>query len=298
MKKRYQVFVSSTFLDLQDERQEVMQALLELSCIPAGMELFPAANEDQWTLIKNVIDDCDYYLVIIGGRYGSLGPEGLSYTEMEYRYALERGKPTIAFVHHDPGMLPANRTESTPAGREKLEAFRALVQQKVVRFWKSPANLGSVLSRSLMHLILNVPATGWIRADQLPTKETSAENLAPDNVTRKGSPADSFKSDRTGNLYWLGHDLMWIVTTLLHEGTQASALDGLRQAHYHLCEIGMNEEYERQLARWLKEVETTNKDEWTLERRRRLASAVDRLSDQVGALAETYQKGFRASPED
>jgi hypothetical protein len=69
---RYQTFVSSTFLDLQEERTEVMQALLLLDAIPAGMELFPAANEDQWTLIKKVIiDDCDYDIVIVAGRYGS-----------------------------------------------------------------------------------------------------------------------------------------------------------------------------------------------------------------------------------
>lgn len=40
MDKRFQVFVSSTYEDLQEERREVMQALLELDCIPAGMELF------------------------------------------------------------------------------------------------------------------------------------------------------------------------------------------------------------------------------------------------------------------
>src|SRR4030067_399075 len=110
MEKRYQVFVSSTFNDLQDERQEVMQALLELDCIPSGMELFPAANEDQWTLIKKVIDDCDYYIVVVGGRYGSIGPSGISYTEMEYRYALEKDRPIIAFLHRNPGELPANRS--------------------------------------------------------------------------------------------------------------------------------------------------------------------------------------------
>ena len=84
MNKKYQVFVSSTFMDLIDERQEVMQALLELDCIPVGMELFPAADEDQWTLIKGLINDCDYYVLIIGGRYGSLGPSGKSDTQMEY----------------------------------------------------------------------------------------------------------------------------------------------------------------------------------------------------------------------
>ena len=55
MEKIYQVVVSSTFEDLQEERKEVMQALLELDCMPAGMELFPASNDDQWTLIKRVI---------------------------------------------------------------------------------------------------------------------------------------------------------------------------------------------------------------------------------------------------
>src|SRR5947209_7845098 len=110
MEKRYQVFVSSTYEDLREERQEVMQALLELDCIPAGMELFPAADEDQWTLIKKVIDDCDYYLVIIGGRYGSIGSDGKSYTQMEYEYALTKQKHAIAFLHENPGDIPASKT--------------------------------------------------------------------------------------------------------------------------------------------------------------------------------------------
>jgi len=37
------------------------------------MELFPASNKKQWTIIKRVIDDSDFYLLIIAGRYGSLG---------------------------------------------------------------------------------------------------------------------------------------------------------------------------------------------------------------------------------
>ncbi len=164
MEKRYQVFVSSTFEDLQEERRHVMQSLLLVDCIPAGMELFPAGNDDQWSLIKSVIDDCDYYIVIVGGRYGTPGPEGISYTEMEYRYALASGKPVMAFLHKDPGSIPASRTESSTEGRERLAAFRQLISQKMCRFWTTPGDLGSQVTGSLIKLIKMHPTPGWIRA--------------------------------------------------------------------------------------------------------------------------------------
>ena len=47
MNKRYQVFVSSTFADLKEERSKVIQTIMELDCIPAGMEIFPAIDEEQ-----------------------------------------------------------------------------------------------------------------------------------------------------------------------------------------------------------------------------------------------------------
>ena len=90
MDKRYQVFLSSTYTDLKEERQKLIHALMEMDCIPAGMELFPAADEEQFEFIKRIIDDCDYYIVIVGGRYGSLAGGGISYTEKEYEYAKSK----------------------------------------------------------------------------------------------------------------------------------------------------------------------------------------------------------------
>ncbi len=165
MEKRYQVFVSSTFEDLQEERKEVMQALLELDCIPAGMELFPASNEDQWTLIKRVIDDCDYYLLIIGGRYGSCNSEGISYTQMEFDYALETGKPIISFLPKVPEEIPSGKTEKKEDGKRKLEEFKERAKKKLVKYWSNPQDLGGIVSRSVIKLIKNFPATGWIKAD-------------------------------------------------------------------------------------------------------------------------------------
>ncbi|TOG86024.1 hypothetical protein CGI95_21735, partial [Vibrio parahaemolyticus] len=111
MNKRYQVFVSSTFADLKEERKLVIQTLMEMDCIPAGMELFPAIDEEQWQFIKSIIDDCDYYLIIVGGRYGSIALDGISYTEKEYDYAIEKGMKVIALVHENPDSIPAGNTD-------------------------------------------------------------------------------------------------------------------------------------------------------------------------------------------
>jgi len=113
MEKRYQVFVSSTYADLREERQRVIQALMEMDCIPSGMELFPAADEEQWHFIKRVIDDCDY-LLIIGGRYGSTTSDGISYTEKEYDYAIQRGMKVVALLHSNPDEIPLGKSEGDP----------------------------------------------------------------------------------------------------------------------------------------------------------------------------------------
>ena len=92
MKKLYQIFISSTLADLKEERKLVMQAVLERKSFPAGMELFPAKEKRQFEYIKQVIDDSDYYLLIIGARYGSLDEDQVSFTEKEYDYAPDHDR--------------------------------------------------------------------------------------------------------------------------------------------------------------------------------------------------------------
>lgn len=167
MEKRYQVFVSSTYVDLKDERQQVLQALMEMDCIPAGMELFPAVDEEQWEFIKRIIDDCDYYLLIIGGKYGTISTEGISYTEMEYDYAVDQGIKIIALLHSDPEELPGKKIELNTEVREKLNQFREKVSNgRLVKFWNRADQLAGLLALSLTKTIKMYPAVGWIRADQ------------------------------------------------------------------------------------------------------------------------------------
>ncbi|MDM0103749.1 DUF4062 domain-containing protein [Variovorax sp. J22R24] len=178
MDKKYQVFVSSTYTDLVMERKAVIENLLRLDCIPSGMELFRAANKKSWDLIKGVIDECDYYLVIVGGRYGSQHEDtDLSYTEMEYRYAVEKGKPAVGFVHKDIGVLPGNKLEETEAGRAKLSKFTALVKSQQCAFWTNESDLAAEVVLSINDLKKTDPAVGWVKGDQVPERGATEEIL-------------------------------------------------------------------------------------------------------------------------
>lgn len=176
MDKRYQVFVSSTYVDLKDERQSVLQTLMEMDCIPAGMELFPAADEEQWEFIKKIIDDCDYYLLIIGGRYGSTADDGLSYTEKEFDYAVSKGIKVIALLHKSPDELPRAKSENDEINYKKLQEFRNKVGEgRLIRFWDNPEQLPGLVSLSLNKTMKMFPAIGWVRADSTASPELLAE---------------------------------------------------------------------------------------------------------------------------
>ena len=167
MDKRYQVFVSSTFADLKDERSNVIQTLMEMDCIPAGMELFPALDEEQFEFIKKVIDDSDYYLLIIGGRYGSLSDEGISYTEMEYDYAISKGIKVIALVHGSPEKLAVEKVEMDSEAQEKLQVFKTkATTNRLVKFWSDAKELSGLVALSLPKTIKTYPAIGWIRGNE------------------------------------------------------------------------------------------------------------------------------------
>ena len=127
IKKKYQVFISSTFKDLHEERQELTLALLDQH-IPSGMEAFPAAPERGWKTIQAAIDDSDYYVLILAGLYGSVDDEtGMSWTQREYEYAQEQGIPTLAFVRQDDS-IPDTYREKDPKNAGLLDSFRERVR--------------------------------------------------------------------------------------------------------------------------------------------------------------------------
>lgn len=172
---KYQVFVSSTYDDLREERDLVIKAVLELGHIPVGMEMFSAADEEQWKIIARTIDLCDYYLIIVAHRHGSLAGD-ISYTEKEYDYAVSKGIPVLGFVQSEPSAWPADRVEH--ANREKLEAFRGKVLNKPVSFWKTGEELSAKCLVALTKSFAAQPRPGWIRSNEMTMSAAAMEELS------------------------------------------------------------------------------------------------------------------------
>ena len=197
--KKYSVFVSSTFRDLRKPRDTVMRALLRMNCIPEGMELFVAGSQSQWETIRNTIDKCDCCVVIVGGRYGTIvldaiarNPDGVSYTEMEYRHAKARGIPVLAFLHEKPESLLVGGKGGdgeTDEKREKLLKFRSVLEAETTAAYWGKSPLQTELHACLHSRLAESGQPGWVRGDSvqavmLPTGSAPQEIPAMSELDR------------------------------------------------------------------------------------------------------------------
>jgi hypothetical protein len=165
MKKKYQIFISSTFKDLKEERDLVIKSILEMGHIPVGMEMFSAGETQQWKLIQTQIDDCDYYVVISAFMYGSLDG-GISYTEKEYDYAASKNIPVLGFIINEGVNWPAKNFDKTTNKTEKLNDFKEKIKTRIVSFWDDKNDLYAKVSISLMKQFNTNPRTGWIKSSE------------------------------------------------------------------------------------------------------------------------------------
>jgi Domain of unknown function (DUF4062) len=181
--KRYTVFVSSTFIDLVDARWVVAKALMRLNLIPLGMESFTASNLSQWEVIKKTIDLSDYYILVLGNRYGTIDSESrISFTEKEYRYALEIGIPCLTFLSKEVPLSPEH--VESDEHREKLKVFRETASAgRMVDFWTNPDDLTAKVSTAVVMAQIESPRPGWVRNPK--TSVEVAEELA--RLSRRNS---------------------------------------------------------------------------------------------------------------
>ncbi|MBL4571868.1 MAG: DUF4062 domain-containing protein [Gammaproteobacteria bacterium] len=183
MKKKLQVFISSTYHDLPEERQAAVRAVLKAGHIPAGMELFTAGDKSQMETINRWIAESDVYMLILGGRYGSLEPTtGVSYTELEYDYAVEQEKPLFAIVIEEDALEGKIKEQGSSIlekeNPKQLKMFREKVLSNISSFFVDSKDIKLCIYESLSDFAETRDLTGWVSGKEIPDTKAFLEEIS------------------------------------------------------------------------------------------------------------------------
>jgi tetratricopeptide (TPR) repeat protein len=149
------VMISSSARDLPEHREEVMDACLRQDMFPLMMEHLPASDDEAVATSLGMVDEADLYIGVFAYRYGYVpktnNPRQISITEMEYERAVQRNMPRLIFVIDEAHPITFQDVERGE-GAIKLDALRKqLLEERVVNFFESPADLRAHVINSLSH---------------------------------------------------------------------------------------------------------------------------------------------------
>lgn len=183
MKRKLQIFVSSTYSDLLVERQAAVEAILRAGHIPAGMELFAAGDKSQLETIYRWIDESDVYMLILGSRYGSVDKDsGKSYTQLEYEYAIATGKRFFAVILTesaiDAKVKSAGRTVIENEHPKELREFKDVVKSKICRMVDDSKDIKLAIHETILHFLREYSFDGWISGKDIVANEELSLELA------------------------------------------------------------------------------------------------------------------------
>jgi hypothetical protein len=125
------VFVCSTFSDLSQERDGVLDAIRRLKLQHDSMEFFGARAAQPIETCLEEVRASDVLVVIVGHRYGSIVPElGLSYSEAEYAEGFRLGKPCLVYMRDDNVPILPKHMERDAEKLKLLERWKETLQSR------------------------------------------------------------------------------------------------------------------------------------------------------------------------
>ncbi len=157
-KSRKQVYVSSTFSDLEQHRAHLKLALEKAGYDVECMERYPAFDERPADKCLADVATCDIYVVLVALRYGYVpkddNPQGKSITEMEYDKAVETGRPKLAFMldidDEDFGWPPKRCDKDWQDADSNIARFRERVRTELGRaLFTTPESLATAVLQAL-----------------------------------------------------------------------------------------------------------------------------------------------------
>ncbi|MCB0528583.1 MAG: DUF4062 domain-containing protein [Saprospiraceae bacterium] len=148
------VFISSTYIDLIEHRQEVYNLITQkLGLTSVAMEDFGAMSEEPVMACLDKVQECDLFIGFYAKRYGFIpeDSEGLSITEMEYDKARQEGKLILCFWLDRLHDWPAEKAQEEYV--DHLDRFKDKIQKNhVIETFGSPENLAYKISIAIARI--------------------------------------------------------------------------------------------------------------------------------------------------
>lgn len=215
--KKAKIFVSSTYDDMMLERGNVFSAIQKNNDIPGGMELFTGNNIEKFEVIKNDIAESDFFILILGGRYGTICKEtNKSFIHMEYDFAKSLGIPIAVFVIAD-GFLRKKKSEAFANGNcyydegtEKYNWFLKIVSEKMVSYYDDINDLSVKCLTTINNMKQQYAYDGWIKC----SKDSLHSYISSLNIDNK---IDITEETVVVNVYTTEKDHYKISDSLLYD---------------------------------------------------------------------------------
>jgi hypothetical protein len=166
MTASFTVFVCSTFSDLGQEREGVLDAIRRLKLQHDSMEFFGAHAEQPIETCLQEVRASDVLVVIIGHRYGSIVPDlGISYSEAEYAEGFRLKKPCLVYTRDDNVPVLPKHMERDPEKLKLLEAWKETIQKRhTVATFQDGGRLAVQVAADLARTIQELEEVGKARA--------------------------------------------------------------------------------------------------------------------------------------
>lgn len=170
----YKVFISSTFTDLSDHRQQAILGILKAGHMPVALDNFSPETESKREVITDALASCQFYVIILGARYGTIPEDqerlpqklrGKSYTEIELQMARDAKLPIIAFIMAGDEVIKQQATpgwvnSDEPRNRDKYDKLRTSltngIEKPLAKIFSTPEQIYSEVYAYFQRDHLNV----------------------------------------------------------------------------------------------------------------------------------------------
>jgi hypothetical protein len=180
-------YLSSTYEDLKECREEVSKALRRMHHEVIGMEDYTAETR---VPIKKCLEDvarCDIYLGIFAWRYGYIpendNPQKKAITELEYLEAVRLNKGPLIFILDKKANWPGDRYADDEEESRRIKTLRKkLSANHIVSFFKDHQDLATQVI---------IAANHWLathKPQHTPPPETNEYELAHQSLTNEPKP--------------------------------------------------------------------------------------------------------------